>query len=580
MLAPAAWNMASAQTAITYAFAGSSAAGGLTGTGTLNPYGPTTIFVATGGSGSQFTVTFANGSTMTATSLTNASGTTITGTANITGGTGTFTGVTGSFNFLLNLTGSSSTGVTFTVSGSGTLNGAPPPSSTSYYFSHLAFGGGFQATLTYVNYTPTPVTCTTKFYSNSGIPLQIPFAQGNITTRIDSMPQGGSIHDQTTADLAANLSQGWATASCTGPVQASLLYRYFQSGAAVGEASVSAEVVPVFKFVTFAQAAAQGSTGVAYANPAGNQSATFTFTAFDATGAQLGTATRTLGPSTHSSDTVSTLLGLSNFTGSLVITSTIPAISLSLNAEAFPVFSSLPPGDLSPIALTGTQTYYLSHLAFAGGFQTTLTYINYGTQAVTCTTKFYADSGLPLNIPFAQGTISTRTDALAPGASIHDQTTADLGAPGAQGWAIATCTGPVQASLLYRLYQSNSGAPTAVGEASVNAETAPTTKFATFAQTATGVAYANPSTTQSASVTLKVFSAGGVQMGSKVVTLGPLGHSAANLGDLLGVASFSGFVAVSSDIPIVSLSLNAEAFPVFSSLPPGDLPNAATIVSP
>ncbi len=406
--------------------------------------------------------------------------------------------------------------------------------------------------------------------------MPIPFAQGTITTRTDQMPQGGSIHDQTTANLAATVTQGWATASCTGPVQASLLYRLFQSGTAVSEASVSAEAVPVFKFVTFAQAA----TGVAYANPAANQSATFTFTAFDASGAQLGTATRTLGPSAHSSANVGPLLGLTNFTGSLVVTSNIPAVSLSLNAEAFPIYSSLPPGDLSPIAPTGPQTYYFSHLAFAGGFQTTLTYINYGTQAVTCSTKFYADSGLPLNIPFAQGTISTRTDVLAPGASIHDQTTADLGAPVAQGWAIATCTGPVQASLLYRLYQTSLGTGAALGEASVNAETAPTTKFATFAQTATGVAYANPSTTQSASVTFAVFSAGGVRMGSTTVTLGPLGHSAANLGPLLGVANFSGFVSVISDIPIVSLSLNAEAFPVFSSLPPGDLPNATTIVSP
>ena len=78
---------------------------------------------------------------------------------------------------------------------------------------------------------------------------------------------------------------------------------------------------------------------------------------------------------------------------------------------------------------------------------------------------------------------------------------ANLNATVSQGWAQATCDGPVQASLLYRLYQA--GVP--VGEAGVNAETAPTTEFATFAQTATGVAYANPSTTQSAAITIKVF---------------------------------------------------------------------------
>jgi hypothetical protein len=37
---------------------------------------------------------------------------------------------------------------------------------------------------------------------------------------------------------------------------------------------------------------------------------------------------------------------------------------------------------------------------------------------------------------------------------------------------------------------------------------------------------------------------------------------------------------LTSTVPIISLSLNAEVFPVFSSLPPGDLPAATTLVSP
>jgi len=123
----------------------------------------------------------------------------------------------------------------------------------------------------------------------------------------------------------------------------------------------------------------------------------------------------------------------------------------------------------------------------------------------------------------------------------------------------------------------------AVGEASVNAELTPASKFVTFAQTATGVAYANPSPTQSATITLTVIGApaagaSATTLGSQVVTLGPLAHGSANLGPLLGLQSFTGFVEITSTIPIISVSLNAEAFPVFSSLPPGDLPNSATLV--
>ena len=42
--------------------------------------------------------------------------------------------------------------------------------------------------------------------------------------------------------------------------------------------------------------------------------------------------------------------GLTSFTGSVQITSTTPIVSLSLNFEAAPAFSSLPPGELE----TGT----------------------------------------------------------------------------------------------------------------------------------------------------------------------------------------------------------------------------------
>lgn len=268
--------------------------------------------------------------------------------------------------------------------------------------------------------------------------------------------------------------------------------------------------------------------------------------------------------------------------------------SIYFQYDGTPVCSGTPVSPCTPsqvsltagAAITGTvtgsatfnigNTYYFSQLAFANGYQTVLTYVNYSPQTITCVTNFYSDAGTPLSIPFAQGTISTRTDVLAPGDSIHDISLANLSSPQEQGWGQGTCTGPVQASVLYRYYNS-SGVP--VGEASVNGETAPTTEFVTFAQTATGVAYGNPSTTQSATITLAVVSSTGTLLGTKVFTLGPLAHGAANLGPLLGLQNFTGSVQITSTSPIISLSLNAEVFPVFSSLPPGDLPVGTTIVN-
>ena len=230
-------------------------------------------------------------------------------------------------------------------------------------------------------------------------------------------------------------------------------------------------------------------------------------------------------------------------------------------------------GALSPAP---SRSYYFSHFAFAENWESTLTYNNYSQQTVTCTTNFYADNGTALGVPFAQGTVTARTDVLVPGGSIHDQTTAPHTGTVVVGWAQATCTGPVQASMLFR--QFTSGVP--VAEAGVNAEAASTTEFATFAETKTGIAYANPSTTQSATITLTVYNNAGVRLGSQNVTLGPLAHSAANIGPLLGLQSFTGFVKITSTIPIISLSLNFEAAPIFSSLPPGDLPSTTLLVTP
>jgi len=140
------------------------------------------------------------------------------------------------------------------------------------------------------------------------------------------------------------------------------------------------------------------------------------------------------------------------------------------------------------------------------------------------------------------------------------------------GWAQAQCTGPIKASLLFRYYQG--AAPQ--GEAGVNASTAGATEFVTFAQTQTGIAYANPSTA-SANVTIAVLDAGGLSLGSTTLTLQPNAHGSASVGPLLGLSSFTGSVKITSTVPIISLALNAEAFPVFSALPPGDLPDGTAL---
>ncbi len=212
-------------------------------------------------------------------------------------------------------------------------------------------------------------------------------------------------------------------------------------------------------------------------------------------------------------------------------------------------------------------------------WQTTITYINYSSQEVRCTTDFISDHGSPLMVSFAAlGTVVSRTDVLLPGGSVHQETNVELNAPVAPGWARATCSGPVKASLLFRLHNSE-GVP--IAEGGVNAAAVPATRFVTFAEQGegkqgTGVAYANPSATE-AVVTFTAKDALGQTLASVDKNLLSNEHAAQNMAPLFALSSFTGSLEVTSTVPIVSLSINAEAAPVFSSLPPGELDAAPDI---
>ena len=200
---------------------------------------------------------------------------------------------------------------------------------------------------------------------------------GTVDSRTDVLPPGVSVHQETDVDLSAPLAPGWARATCSGSVKASLLFRLYNSeGMPVAEAGVNAATVPAKRFVTFAeQAAGQSGTGVAYANPSSTE-ALITFTAKDAAGQTLASENLTVLPGGHGAQNMASLFGLPGFSGSLEVTSTEPIVSLALNFEADPVFSSLPPGELDASA-QGSTTYYFPHLAVGASWQTTITYINH-----------------------------------------------------------------------------------------------------------------------------------------------------------------------------------------------------------
>jgi hypothetical protein len=446
----------------------------------------------------------------------------------------------------------------------------------SYYFPHLVTGGGWQTTLTFVNYSPYGALCQANFHSDQGAVLKLsfyadfsPFSPPYITT---VLAPGEVVHKETKTDPNAPLVEGWADMQCTGPVKASLLFRLYRDGVAVSEASVD-PTTPASDFAAFAQINERGATGFALANPSAQSPAAVTLTAYDGAGQVLASANLSLAAWNHSAVTADQLFsGLSNFIGSVRMSSSVPILALALNFEANPVFSSLPSAGLN-IRYFAPLTSYFPHLVIGGGWQTTLTFVNSSQIDAHCQTSFTSDSGTPLTLSFKDQSGTGRTDIIPPNGSVHQETVSALGSPIIEGWAATTCDAPVKASLLFRFY--NEQGP--VSEAAVNALAAASPKFATFAQVdsrgSTGIAYANPNDQPA---TLTVFGLGidGLPLSLGTVVLPPHSHRAITVDKLIDNSGFnySGSVQIASDVPIIAMSLNFEAAPVFSSLPAGDLP--------
>ena len=249
----------------------------------------------------------------------------------------------------------------------------------------------------------------------------------------------------------------------------------------------------------------------------------------------------------------------------MTISSTAPIVDLSAERRSVTEFSSLPPGQTDGSSPTGAATYYFAHIAAADVWRTTFTYVNVAAQPVTCKTFFFSDAGSPLTLAFGGTSVTSTTDVIPPGGTARRQTDAQPGSPVITGWAVANCSGDVKASALFRRYLDGE----AVGEASVIAMSAAATRFITYADQTTGVAYANP-TASAAKITFTAADFSGAVLVTASVTVQPSAHGAQNLGALLGVGAFQGSVTIVSPQPIISLSLNAEASPEFSSLPAGE----------
>jgi hypothetical protein len=244
------------------------------------------------------------------------------------------------------------------------------------------------------------------------------------------------------------------------------------------------------------------------------------------------------------------------------------ALPLSGSAPALGIGSILAP-------TAASSQLYFAHLADGANWTTSLFFSNPNQlMAATVNVSFYSDAGLPLQLDFGSGPVSTLT-LTVPAGGVQTVTSKGAGTTTNNGWAHASSTIPLMGTLKYRF--TSNGTPT-FDVAAV--ATSPTYSYYSYANPNIGLAVANPSATNAVHVTVAALDASGNAAGNFALTLDPLAHTSFNLGQqLTGLpATFTGSaVMTSTDYPIssfVAYTLNVSSG-LLSPLPPGEMQSPA-----
>jgi outer membrane protein assembly factor BamB len=217
-----------------------------------------------------------------------------------------------------------------------------------------------------------------------------------------------------------------------------------------------------------------------------------------------------------------------------------------------------------------TYEAFLAHMANGQGQSTLLALANVGSGPATATVEFINDNGDPVSVPVeGRGTVNQFEVNVGSAASAVIQTT---GAGSlVWGWIRVSSDQPLRATSIFQ-YSSNeeivreAGVGDAVAVGSANIFVSQGGVFNT------GVAIANP-TDEEATVVLTfwdgVIPPQPTILPSQEFTLGPGGHRAAFLNELLSNLSGTGTLMIRCDVPVVITALRTKDGVQISSYPVG-----------
>jgi hypothetical protein len=445
---------------------------------------------------------------------------------------------------------------------------------------HLAAEGGWLTTFTFVNKSSSAATTRTNLFAPTGAALQLLIA----------LPQQSAINGDV---LASSLDQVIApnaqfVMQATGPANVSYL-----EGSAQLNATGNVDGFAIFHFNPNNQEAVvpmETRNAASYVLPFDNTNGVLTGVALEnvsASGAVIPVVIRddTGKPLLNSSIT----LNGSGHTSFVLSDPKTGGFAQTANIRGTIEFDTPTNGQISALGIRytgGTVTTIpvlanvgnggglMAHLASGAGWQTTFVLVNTGTSSASATLKFFGDTGAPLGLPltFPQGgagqTMSTLTQAIAPGASYWVQSSGPIASALLTGSAQLTTTGNISGFVIFR-YNPN-GQEAVVPLESRNASSY-VLAFDNTAGTVTGVALSSNSA-QNANVPVVIRDDTGAQIGTSSIPLNANGHTSFTLDPTHGFPATAGirgtleFVAPIG-VPISVLGIRSPPALTFTTLP-------------
>jgi len=403
-------------------------------------------------------------------------------------------------------------------------------SPTTGSIAQIVSAGGWDTTLTLVNFSPTPVGTTLNFFDQSGNPLSLPFTfpQGGMTamtesTIIGSINGHGLLLVDTTGLPTQPVNVGWSLLQANSSVSG---YAVFTNTPNNWQAAVPLDTLNASSYLLAFDNTAALNTGLALANLS-QQAANVNVIIRNDSGTTIGTETINVPAQGHTSFTLSSVYPITaGIRGTIELDTPaggqINVLGLRANG---PALTTVP-----VLAQVGTGGGSIAHVTYNQGWQTTFTLVNTGTSSAQATLSFFDDSGTPLqmSVTFPQtgaaSTSSTITETLAAGATLIIETIDDP-YRAVTGSALLTTTGNVGGFAIFRYDPSQQEAVVPLETRNASSYTVP---YDNTNGNMTGLALANE-TDQPITLTLVVRNDSGTEIKGGSISLAGYGHTAMDL---------------------------------------------------